>query len=322
MDTPAQKAPSVVDELLVEVEEAADEEVGEQNVDVAMELAERLEGAAAKLRASLKMVTAKELATLDEAREIMGKEFVGPEAVEKTWGRKLAPAEIPQIPFSIEVLQRARENGEWLKLDTDLTGAGKDMNMNGQSTHLKGRWAEEKKGKVLRDEAGWKRNEEFFTKDKPQLRWRLVGKEVIPGTLDENAVVQTRKIADHLQNTVFAGQEIPAEYAAAIAEFNAQEDEITKLMNSNWLECCRRLAALKLNQMCRRLPVEALSDCQTYFDNNGERLLENTYDRTTRLSSLGSLVLIGGADSAGASVRLWHPGAADPNVGVVLSRSR
>ncbi|MBI5412745.1 hypothetical protein HZA42_00155 [Candidatus Peregrinibacteria bacterium] len=135
-------------------------------------------------------------------------------------------------------------------------------------------------------------------------------------------MAQTRVLADYVKNAVFAGQEMPEEYADALQEFYEQEAEITKLMSSDWQKCNRRLSVLKLNWLCRRSPAEALSDCQTYLDNKGERLLPYTYDRTTRLSSYGYLVGIGSADSAGAYVSAWLPRSSDPHVGVVFSRSR
>lgn len=312
-----------MDELLAGLEAAAEKPIGEHLMDKARAAIAQLKRISARLKAKVNAVTAKkEKATLDEAREIMGREFLGPEAAEKTWGRKLKPEKIPAIPFSKEELVKANELGQFLELRVDKDNEGKGLTMQHQNELLKERFAKEGKGQLLYD-IGWYRQEEFFTEDTPELQWVLVTKDVIPGSTGKNAVAQTRVIADYVRNVVFKDQEIQGEYAGALKEFDEQEVEITKLMAIDWRECNRRLSALRLNQMCRRTPSEAMFDTENHLDSTGERLLLYMYDRTQRFSSDGYLVNIGHADSAGALVNRWYPeDGAYPPIGVVFSRSR
>ena len=62
-----------------------------------------------------------------EARELLGEDLIGPEEIEKTWG--VRPEEIPDIPFSREELERAKEMGQMLLLRVDRTEDGKPMSM-------------------------------------------------------------------------------------------------------------------------------------------------------------------------------------------------
>lgn len=311
----------LVDELEAAVSDSVDESLGEQNADDVRSLLSRLDAVTKGFKERMRLELKEEgSVSLEQAKEIMGRDFLGPEACKKTFGRELKPQEIPAIPFSKEDLEKARELGQFLTLRMDKAAHGSGLNMEKQKNLLEQRFEIERKGKILYN-TDWYKDEAFFTQDTPKLRWALVTKEVIPGSENKNAVAQTRIVADYVINQVFKDQELPPEYAPAIREFEDQEAELTELMRSDWQECNKRLAALKLNQMCRRTPVEALSDLETYFDNTGTRLLPNTYDRTKRLSSFARLVLIGLAGSAGADVDRWDPDGASPYVGVVFSRS-
>src|SRR3989338_833766 len=54
-----------------------------------------------------------------EAKELLGEDLIGPEEIEKTLG--VSPEEIPDIPFSREALERAKQMGQMLVLRVEKT---------------------------------------------------------------------------------------------------------------------------------------------------------------------------------------------------------
>src|SRR3989339_855277 len=92
-----------------------------------------------------------------EAKELLGEDLIGPEEVEKTWG--VRPEEIPDIPFSREELERAKEMGQMLVLRVDRTEDGKPMSLEAMIDIIQKRWDEEGKGKLLYTSDGWKDSE-------------------------------------------------------------------------------------------------------------------------------------------------------------------
>ena len=82
------------------------------------------------------------------------------------------------------------------------------------------------------------------------------------------------------------------------------------------------LEELKINRLTRRSPAEALYDLVVYFQNNGERLLPDTYSWTNRRNSSGSLVYVGYFESDGVVVSGDSPGESDSYFGDSFSRSR
>ena len=260
--------------------------------------------------------------TTERAREILGTDFFGPEAVEKTFG--FTPENIPDIQFSENDLERAKELGQFLILRADQTTNGKPLTMQEMNKMLEAKLKKAKKGKILWS-VDWYANEDFYTKDTPKLSWALVSKTEIPGSTSKNHLQQTEQMVEYLMNQVFKDvdpDKIPQEYTEAIEELNAQKAEIAQLIKDNWQEAALRLSNLKINKLLRQLPVEAIYDWLVYLENNNVRLMEGKYTWTHRRDSSGRLVSVGYFASAGASVSHWTPDAVDGALGVSFSRSR
>ena len=258
-----------------------------------------------------------------EAKDILGEDFLGPEAAEKTWGFR--PETIP-IPFTREELIRAKELNQFLQLRVDrimdTSGNYAPLTMQNADKILGPKFLAANKGKVLFNATDeWKLNSDFFTKETPQVRWALVSKDVIPNSTKKNHLQQTEVIVEYIKNQIFQGQQIPREYQEAIDEFEAQKATIADLIKTDWKAAALALENLKINQMTRQTPVEAAADTVTYFDNNGKRLLQTKYTWTARRSSDGRLVSFGCADAEGATLYRWKPVNASDYLGVVLSRS-
>lgn len=64
---------------------------------------------------------------LEQAQEIMGDQFLGPAAVERTFGFELKPEDIPEIPYTKEQLEQAKKLGERLVLRIHQDNKGKPL---------------------------------------------------------------------------------------------------------------------------------------------------------------------------------------------------
>lgn len=264
---------------------------------------------------------------MDMAREAMGEEFFGFQEVEKAFGIKISPEDIPEIPFSKEDLERAKELNQFLVLRAYKAPDGKPLSLQKINEIIKGKvtdgskllYSDDGKGGIKGD--AWYKNEEFIKNETPKLAWALVSKEVIPNSTSKNYLQQTEELVNYIKDSVFKGSEMPEEYQEAIKEFEKEKDGIGKIISSEWQKAAEKLSQLKINQMTRQNPAEVLYDIAIYFQNKKERILENMYTWTSRRASDGKLVGVGHFDSDGVYVRRDGPGRSSDGLGVAFSRS-
>jgi len=138
------------------------------------------------------------LEQINNAKEILGKENVfDHEAIKVAFGAEniqINLEQIPNVPFSEEELERAKELGQFLILRVDKTADGQSLTMERMNKLLADEFKETGKGKILfkTDDSGnieanaWYKNEDFFLEEIPKLSWALVTKEVIPNSLNNN----------------------------------------------------------------------------------------------------------------------------------------
>jgi len=258
-----------------------------------------------------------------EAREVLGAEnFIGPDEVKAAFLDQVEIAEVPTIPFSKEELERAKELNQILILRVDKAKDGSDLTMEKIHKLMNGQIKDETKVLYSVD---WYKDEEFYKKDKPDVSWALVSKEVTPDSLDKNYLKQTEVLVNYLQNEVFKDKEMPSEYAEAIKEFEKEKASIARIVESDdeakWKEAARRLESLKINQLTRQTPTESIYDLVAYYQHTGQRLLENTRTWTKRRASDGDLVDVGRFDAYGAPVIRGRPDDHGARLGVSFSRS-
>jgi len=254
-----------------------------------------------------------------EARDIMGDEFFGPDEVENAFGFEIDRDLIPEIPFSVQELAEAKANGQYLMLYVPKRADGTNITAQGLVDALQEQFERDGKGKIQYD-TSWYNGESFYTTDTPRNAWRLITKDVIPGSLSHNYLQQTEDIVKYLKDTVFKGRSVPADYQEAIDEFERENNDLRRNLSSKWQESANKLAGLKLTQMTRQTFVEERYGWLVYFQNRNNRLLENRYNWTGSQASDGNLVGVGDADAHGAGVGYWKPGSSDGGVGVVFSR--
>jgi hypothetical protein len=256
-----------------------------------------------------------------EAKELLGKNLIGPEEIEKTWGVRLR--EVPDIPFSREELERAKKMRQMLVLRVDKTEDGKPMSLEAMNDILAKRWEKEKKGGLLNTAERWRdkvTGEESFKKDTPRFGWALVSKNLLPDSTNKNYIEQTEIIIKALREQAFKDMEMPEEYEEAIKEFEANKGRLTKLMSGNWQKAAEELAELKITQLTRQSIQETIYDLALYYDKNGKRLLPNVYTWSNSRSTDGNLMPLGGFGAEGMGGGGWGPGDRYGHFGVLLSR--
>lgn len=255
------------------------------------------------------------------AREILGtKDVLGIEEIEEAFGIRVREEDAPNIPFSKEDLETAKELGQFLILRVDKAQDGTGLSMEKMHDLLAEEFKKDGNGKILVS-IDWYKDEDFFKKETPKLSWALVGKEIIPDSNGKNYLEQIERIFDYIKDAVFKGKAMSKEYQDALKEFAEKKSEIQRLMGSDLQEAAKLLEDLAITRLARQSPAECLYDMLAYFKNNKERLLENMYTWTSRRSSDGRFVRVGFFAAAGAFVHRFDPRSQHVNLGVSFSRS-
>ena len=265
---------------------------------------------------------------IKNAKEILGEKAVlGVEEVEKAFGIKIKPEQVPSILFSKEDLERAKELNQFLILRIDKSSDSKPLTIEKMNEILKGKVKDETKALYSDDGSGkikddaWYKSEDFASKETPKLSWALTSKEIIPDSTSKNYLQQTEVIINYIKKDVFKGKKIPVEFQTAIDEFDEVKDEIEKLIGDDPEKASEILEGLQITKLTRQTPAEALYDILVYFQNNKERLLENKYTWTSRRASAGRLVFVGRFDAGGAYVGGGGSDDSGGDLGVAFSRS-
>ena len=178
------------------------------------------------------------------AKEIFGKDYLGPEAILRVFDYELPESEIPKIPYTREQLDLAKKNGEMLVLRVANLGLYMPTihNLSTMGTfqlHNK----EKYEGKY------------FYEIETPRPGWRLVGKHILPGSNNANYFTQTKQLRNYLESVGVLSQE----------ELDSPSDDYI-----NWLQdvyytgnksgAVKGLAELVVNKNHRRSLVEAYYD--------------------------------------------------------------
>jgi hypothetical protein len=258
---------------------------------------------------------------MEKAKEIMGLDFFGPDQVEKAFGFKIDRTSLPKMRFTPQELIKAKANNQYLMLYVSKKADGTPITAEMLVNALQPQFDRDGKGKIQNDDNWYKyKHEKFYTTETPRPAWKLITKDVIPGSLNHNYLEQTEDIVKYLKRTVFNGISMSSDYKKAINEFEEQKKGIKKnISDQNWHVAATKLAELKLTQMSRQTFVEERYGWLVYFQNRKERLLEDKHTCTGSQASSGDLVLVGYADSEGAKVYGWGPGQSLGYIGVVVS---
>lgn len=258
----------------------------------------------------------------EHAERIMGREnFLGQEDIEAVFGIHLES--VPQVSFSREELERAKELGQQLILQVDTLKDGLPLTLQ----NLKRTFPKTSDGNKLWYDQDWYDNEDFFKNETPRLGWKLVSKATVHNTTHKNYLDQTETLIEHIRSDVFKDTTLPQPYAQAILEFEQQKAEIARLnfeltrenvaimkidftidtWSDDWKEAALRLSALAITTLTRESPVEVLyrlivNDCARH-----NKLLPLCCSWTGRRDSDGRFVFVGTFDGDGVYVHSYHP---------------
>ncbi|MEK7202617.1 MAG: AAA family ATPase [Patescibacteria group bacterium] len=279
-------------------------------------------------------LTGELLEQVTEAQRILGEyQVIAPNRVAEILGVKIDLEKVEPIPFSKQELERAKELGQFLIYRQGKDERGDPLTMERLDQILQPKFDRDKDGKVLYDR-DWYKDEDFFKKEAVRSGWALTSREVIPDSTSKNYLQQTGELAKYVDTQVGPDISDPllrGMYTEAIKEFDAKRGAIEKLMGSDWQEAAKQLSELKINQLFRQTPVEAMYDTTVFFEANraisashpkGARLMEGMYSWTNQRSSDGLLVYAGYFLSRGLSVDYAYPDISSDDLGVSFSRNQ
>lgn len=258
-----------------------------------------------------------EQVSVEQALEIMGEsQFIGPKDIENTFG--FSPENVPEVPFSSEELERAKELGQQLILYIDSKEDESAFTAQAMKDLLDGKTSDG--GEFLYSERHSK-DDQKLAEQTPRAGWRLTTPEIIENSTSKNYLDQTQELVHYLQNEVFAGEDVPEVYQEAIDEFNAQKDTLSELMNSDWQEATKKLSELTINQLTRERSSEILYRLAVAEKKSGNKNLEAIHSWSNSLASGGELVDVGYFGSDRVRVGRWRPDYSIGDIGVCFSRS-
>ncbi|HBD24755.1 MAG: hypothetical protein A2566_00340 [Candidatus Zambryskibacteria bacterium RIFOXYD1_FULL_40_13] len=257
----------------------------------------------------------------EQAQEIMGESFYGTEEIKNTFGFEFPKEKIPHVPYTPEVLEKAKENGEMLVLRVESDGSGSSITMQRMNEIMQTileKDSEEEQEKLLYD-TNWYHEEDFFKNASLKTEWRIVGKEFIPDSTSKNYIEQTKILRDYLFGLESLSEEEKSECTDELLE--GLQKMLDDDYDKNWQEVAKKLSELLVNKNHRRIPAEILYDWVLQFRNRKDRgILEENYDWSNTLSSDGGLVYVGYADRGGVDVGAVGPGDRGGILGVVSLR--
>lgn len=269
-----------------------------------------------------------------EAKEIMGEDFLGRREVEKALGIKIDAEKIPEIPFSKEDLERARELNQFLILRVDKTADEKRLTIENINKLLKGKLKKNQKFLANEDENGniyysaWYKKEDFAVKDTPKNSWALVSKELIPGSEGTKYIEQTQEIISYLKNNVFKNRTLPENIQGAIDEFETKKDKLKEIIEDCGSEggmekAANALTELKITKILRPTPVEVFYDACLLHQKNGEKLIKDSSMAalTSKTDSEDYFIYLVNPGTVGIDFDRISPRGASSRIGTFFSRT-
>jgi hypothetical protein len=275
---------------------------------------------------------------LEFAEKLFGRDYLGPQAISEVWSVEIPPDKVPEIPFSQQELERAKELNQFLILRAKYAADGGILHMYKMHELLSVDMLQQGRGKVLADTDGDWNTSNFFIADSPvtdqsqNFQWALTSKTVHPGTIDKDYAFQTGMLADYLRVEISQGG-IPKYYEDALRGYEDYRrntfvsvtwDQINaQISGKDWHTYARDLTSLKINQLLRPSPAQAQFDVLTYYQSRNVRLpaLREGFIWTNARSKSGHIVTFGDFDKEGAKIVPVAPGRAGASRGALVSRT-
>lgn len=269
---------------------------------------------------------------LEQARNILGIDYLGPESVARIFGIDFRNKDIPPIPFSLGELRRAKELNQFLVLRVNKTSDDRPLTIRAMLTPQEVGSTGAVKEKLF--EKSWYKEEYFAAIDTPTFGWALVGKDPVSYSRNKDYWQQTEILVQYIKNEVFAvsgyqSLEYPDAIVDALVEyeqyryrnFNGKNmDQIEEILSGDPQKYAKELAELSINQLTRQKPVEVLYDRLVYDSSNGKSPIKRSI-WTNCCESRGYLVSVNDNGTLINDIDAQVPSDKSYAVGVVFSRS-
>lgn len=234
--------------------------------------------------------------TIDQAKQIMGNDFLGPESIRNAFKIGIRSEDIPAIPFDVTELQKARELQQFLILRTNRLADGSDLTILRMEELLQKEFFDTKRGWILRN-AGVRfmnRGGHKVEIDTAEKKWALVTKGLLEGSTNDESISggieqrwsiallrQVHSFAKYVKETIFRSQNMSEEYNKAIYQYDAHKPDILYYIpRGNYDQVWRKIYNLEINKLFRHRPVELVYDLLMYEQNRNNRLLLNDLSAT------------------------------------------
>lgn len=305
-----------LEEALRTIEAMPDEDLGEHNIDAAHELIERLRAAADAVEGNIQLVE-------NEPARIMGRDgYRGPESVETVWGVKLAPENVPAIPFSPEELVRAKEHGQRLILRIPLSL----IQMLEGVAHKIDRSVSFVTGSTA-DAAARRSLMSIMHTSFTQLEWVLATVDGIPDSYGKGYVSQTTELVDYVTR-LYTNGSMSEEVIQAIQQFRSLVPELERLENLDPRKAAQIISALGLHQLFSPSFAEQYYDtAMLYLDEKGQppsMAIPRRAVRTKQLSDSRALATLTAPAHSAAhpEIRFADADVANANLGIPFVQRR
>ncbi len=167
-----------------------------------------------------------ETISINEAKEIFGDDFIGPEQFKNAFG--FVPEDISEVPFSKERLIDAKQKGLKLNFHVDKSLDGELMTIENMS---KMQISSGDNNSIINGNLhAFYNGENFYNNSVIGSSWTLDSDGILPDSTNKNMLEQFELIVEYLKNDIFNDIEIPESYLRAFSEFEDKKDEIKKLI--------------------------------------------------------------------------------------------
>ena len=257
--------------------------------------------------------------SFEEAESIFGNDFLDPHKVKEVFGA--LPERVPPIPFTREQLEQAVKLGQQLVFFTDSIVDKKGTIVPATFENLMKKYPHAKDGHkmvvMIHDPHASYRVEEV-----PREGWRLVTKEVIPETRNEETIPALGRLLDYYFGKVALEDiQLPQKYHDALRQYQERRAEIRPSMHSlNWREYIVQISELAVSDYFCERAVECLYRLMLTNQLYGTRLLSDVYARTGSIIPEQGHVTVGFFNEEGVVEGLSSPLEVYPQVGMCFSR--
>jgi hypothetical protein len=251
-----------------------------------------------------------------EARRILGRQAFGPDEIESALHIEIDRKSVPEIPFTTEDLLRAHLNSQVLLLTVGKDASGRSITLQNLEKIHNGVTVR----RLIRRTDEFE-NEDFFTKETPELGWVLAQRNIIGSTKDATLLKQTEILANLVEGKLYGGAaNVPTDARAALKHFDNAKRKygaILPLTPNKYQEVVLGLSNEPLNKYFRPSPVEVVYQILAARNANRELFFRNELVCTNALVGRGRLVAVGETNLAtGISIMRLNPLEPEPNAGL------